>query len=418
VSVRTQVAVDTQMMRGINTSAVLAVLRTAARMSVSELSERTGLSRQAVTRSLATLDGAGLIDVVPPDLAEQRSGRPAQLVRFRAEAGNLLGISVTPRDVRVAIADLAGEIRVDVATLVDPAHAVESVLAGLRTAIEQSGITRAGIWAATVGSPGVIDPESGLVRFLPSMSDLQGDALVRELERELACPVLLDNDLNLATEGELWRGTHQGLSSMVLIEWGERVGAGLVLNGALYRGSSNDAGDVGFLPLLGADGAVARTAGLGPFESWVGIGELVAHARRCAAEAGDSELAASLTADTASSFEVVLGSAQAGNASSREAIAHVARRFAAGLMTVRALLDPQVVVIGGPMARAGQILLDALTDALSGEVLDLPIFELSTLGDDAIVCGAVHRCLAYIEDARFASHSVTETVTPKARQNR
>lgn len=409
---QTQVAVDTQIMRGINASAVLAVLRTESRMSVSDLSERTGLSRQAVTRALASLDGAGLVMFSPPDTAEPRSGRPAQLVRFRAEAGLVLGASVTPREVRVALADLSGRLVSSSTVAIDPDSPVGSIIDGIRAALAVANATSQDVWSASVGSPGIIDPELGLVRFVPSMSSLQGDVLARAVGDELQCPVELDNDLNLATEGELWRGGLTDVSSMVLIEWGERVGGGLVLNGTLYRGASNDAGDIGFLPVIaqGEDlpsGDPAQP--LGAFESWVGARALVAEARRVASPT----LAAALDeCDDTGGLDVVVGALHAGDETALEAITVVGERFAVGLATIRALLDPQLVIIGGPMARGGEHLLHVVRAALDRSVLNPPAIAFSALGDDAIVYGAIHRALAHVEATHFASHTVTDRVTP------
>lgn len=417
----TQVAVDTQIMRGINTSAILGVLRGEARMSVSDLSERTGLSRQAVTRALAALEAGGLVEFTGPDAAEPRSGRPAQLVRFRAEAGLVLGASVTPREVRIVIADLNGAIASDRSEPMSPTDPVRTVSDAIRRALENLGASSEDVRAAAIGTPGIVDTEVGFVRFIPSLTALQGDVLAHAVGDLLQCPVEIDNDLNLATEGELWRGGLQDVRSMVLIEWGERVGAGLVLNGALYRGASNDAGDVGFVPVITqTDEPTTADPGqpLGPFESWVGARAIVAATVEAALEHSDADLSAALAdADDASGLEVVLRAAENGNVAALQAVATICRRFATGLWIIRAVLDPQLVLIGGPVARFGDILLNRLRHAVAEGVLNPPAIELSALGDDAIVQGAIHRALVHVESTQFAPHAVTDWVTPSARQN-
>lgn len=422
-SVHTQVAVDTQIMRGINTSAVLSVLRAQGRMSVSEISERTGLSRQAVSRSLASLETAGFVVFAAPDAGEPRSGRPAQLVQFRADAGHVLGISMSPREVRIALADLSGEVVLrHTAPLDGTAPTIDVLALGVRHVLTAHGIEAADIWAASIATPGIVDPGEGLVRFVPSMSELEGDVLARTIATELGCDLLLDNDLKLATEGEQWLGAPHDVSSLVLIEWGERVGAGVLLNGALYRGASNDAGDLGFLDLgVGADqGPLPRDAHpeLGPFESWVGGAQLVALARAAAERSGDRELVDVLQGRSGpDALDAVLSAVQDGAPSAVEAVVEIAHRFASGIAAIRALLDPQLIIIGGPMARSGEVLLGALRDALSSQVLDQPALEISSLGDDAAVYGAIHRALGQVDRTRFAFTTVTGTVAPQARQH-
>ncbi len=418
---RTQVAVDTQIMRGINASAILSVLRTEERMSVSDLSRRTGISRQAVTRSLTALETAGLVAFSKPDAAEPRSGRPAQLVRFRAEAGVVLGASVTPREVRVVIADLGGTITSDRVVAMSADDPVKSVTEAIALALESAEASSGDVWAATIGSPGIVDTDLGEVRFIPSLSALQGDVLVRAVAGALECPVEIDNDLNLATEGELWRGDLHDVSSMVLIEWGERVGAGLVLNGALHRGASNDAGDVGFIPVLtqvGEPPTVLPGQTLGPFENWVGARAIISAAERAAEEASDADLLAALDgSDDASGLDTVLRAVAEGDDAALRAIEVIAGRFASGLTVIRALIDPQLVLIGGPVAGFGDVLVNALREALEQSVLNPPAIELSALGDDAIVHGAIHRALEHVQSTRFAPFEMTERAKPQARHH-
>ncbi|MEV4071565.1 ROK family transcriptional regulator [Nonomuraea fuscirosea] len=405
------VAAGTQFMREVNSVAVVRRLRTADRMSVSALAKAVGLSRQAVTRSLNALAAEGLVEFGPVDRDSTRAGRPAQLVRFRAEAGHVLGVSISPQDVRVAVADLSGAVTatdaVQLAAGLGGAEVVETLLSTvdgtLRTAGVTAGITAGGLWFASVGTPGIVDPAAGLIKLIPSMPGLAGDLLVRRLTQALGCPVYLDNDVKLATQGERRRDADRREDSLVMIHWGERVGAGVVLNGELYRGASNDSGDVGFLDLLGADspGTARSPQGLGPFEDRVGGAEIVRQAAAAAGRAGDEALLSRIEAMGEHALEAVLDAVVAGSPAALEAIDVVARRFAKGIAAIRAILDPRLVVIGGPLARCGEPLLAALRRHLAGEPLDQPALEVSALRQDAVVHGALLHSLAEIERTRF-----------------
>ncbi|MEV5503980.1 ROK family transcriptional regulator [Nonomuraea fuscirosea] len=405
------VAAGTQFMREVNSVAVVRRLRTEDRMSVSALAKAVGLSRQAVTRSLNALAAEGLVEFGPVDRDSTRAGRPAQLVRFRAEAGHVLGVSISPQDVRVAVADLSGAVTatdaVQLAAGLGGAEVVETLLSTvdgtLRAAGVTAGITAGGLWFASVGTPGIVDPAAGVIRLIPSMPGLAGDLLVRRLTQALGCPVYLDNDVKLATQGERRRDADRREDSLVMIHWGERVGAGIVLNGELYRGASNDSGDVGFLDLLGADspGTARSPQGLGPFEDRVGGAEIVRQAAAAAGRAGDEALLSRIEAMGEHALEAVLDAVVAGSPAALEAIDVVARRFAKGIAAIRAILDPRLVVIGGPLARCGEPLLAALRRHLAGEPLDQPALEVSALRQDAVVHGALLHSLAEIERTRF-----------------
>jgi predicted NBD/HSP70 family sugar kinase len=416
--VHTKVAVDTQIMRGINISAVVSVLRANSRsMSVSELAEQTGLSRQAVSRSLNSLASAGLVMFVSPDSTVSRTGRPAQLVRFRTEAGHVIAVSASPREIVIALADLGGEVLAQRSAVpTGSGNVIDSLLRAILDLLSERSLQPSDIWAACVAAPGIIDPDEGLVKFLPSMSELHGDLLARTLADELGCAVIVDNDLKLAVEGELWKGTLHDVSSLVLIEWGERVGAGLLLNGSLYRGASNDAGDIGFLDLLAESPIDGTRHGdgwpeLGPFESWVGGAELIAQATENAVRSGDDTFIDAVDGRRDhEALQIVLSAVQANNPSAIEAVVTIAERFAVGIAAIRALLDPQLIIIGGPMARAGDSLLNALHAALATQVLNQPALEISSLGDDAVVLGAIRRALDEVDRAYFSSTTVTDTV--------
>lgn len=401
------VAVGTEFMRGINADAILRQLRAESTMTVSALAKKVGLSRQAVTRALVALESEGLVEFSAPQRDSAKVGRPAQLVRFRAETGYVLGLSISPQDVRVAVSDLAGTVvatdLVQLAAGATGAEGVEVLIATAERTREAAGIAAADIWFAAVGAPGIVDLDAGAIKLIPSMPGLAGDIVVRRLTEVLDCPVYLDNDVKLATQGERWRGAQRREDSVVMIHWGERVGAGIVLQGELYRGASNDSGDIGFLDLLVDRPSTEPTQpqGLGPFEEWVGGDEIVRQATAAAKRRKDKAFRARIDAAGQRAFELVIEAVASFEPSALDAIEIVAARFAKGVAAIRAILDPQLVVIGGPMARCGETLVAAIRGHLADQPLNQPPLVVSSLGADAVVHGALHHCLTEIERTRF-----------------
>ncbi|GAA4708644.1 transcriptional regulator [Phytohabitans rumicis] len=376
----------TKFMLEVNASAILTHLRAARRASVSALAKETGLSRQAVTRSLAVLDSMGFVEISAPDRNATAAGRPPQMVRFRAEAGHVLGVDVQPGQVRLLVADLAGDPVAESTLPLSRAGATElaaSLTAAIRQALDLAGVAPDCVWHVSAAAPGITDPGSGHVTLSPSMPEIVGGAILAGIRGAVDAPVYVDNDVKLATEGERWRGMPHAEDSLVFIDWGERIGAGIVLRGELYRGASNDAGDLGYLDLV-ASGERSGDPDLGPFEAWVGTRELL----RVAGGPTLSELAAA---------------AHRGEEWALIPIRTVAARFAKGIAAVRSLLDPEVVVIGGDIAVLGPALIEALAEALRAEPLNQPRLELSALGADAIIHGAVRHCLSWVERERLYS---------------
>lgn len=399
------VAVGTTFMREVNAAAILRQLRTEPSMSVSVLAKAVGLSRQAVTRSLNALVEEGLVEFGSLDRDSTRAGRPAQLVRFRAEAGYVLGLSISPQDLRVAVSDLAGTVAAsDVVRLsaeLSGDQVADTIVATVGRTLDAAGISPGDLWFASAGTAGIVDPATGVVKLIPSMPGLAGDVLIRRLKDAFSCPVYVDNDVKLATQAERRRG-----DSLVMVHWGERVGAGIVLNGELYRGASNDAGDLGFLDVFPDTDVLPDTDvspgsghphGLGPFEARVGGAEIV----RLAKAAGDAAFLSRIEAAGDRAFDAVLDEVVNETPAAVAAIDVVARRFAKGVAAIRVILNPRLVVIGGPMARCGETLLAALRRHLAEQPLDQPVLEVSQLQDDAVVHGALRHSLDEIERTRF-----------------
>lgn len=376
------VAVGTKFMLEVNASAILTHLRSAGRASVSALAKEAGLSRQAVSRSLAVLDAMGLVEISAPDRAATPTGRPPQMVRFRAEAGHVLGVDVQPGHARIVVADLAGDVTAEATVRLPRKGVARALTAAVGQVLAGAGVHPGDIWHVSAAAPGIVDPATGHVTLSVSMPEVVGDTLLAGLRAAVDAPIYVDNDVKLATTGERWRGAPHAEDALVFIDWGERIGAGIVLHGQLYRGASNDAGDIGYLDLC-APAASTGDEDLGPFERWVGTRELLRLAGRAATL---PELAAA---------------AGRGEDWAVSAIGVVGARFAKGVAAIRALLDPDVIVIGGDIAQLGTGLLDAVTAALRAEQLAQPRLEISALGADAIIHGAVRHSLSWVERERF-----------------
>jgi predicted NBD/HSP70 family sugar kinase len=317
-----------------------------------------------------------------------------------------VGVDVRPGRARVAVADLAGDVVTEAAGELARSGAEElagSLRAAVAGALDAAGVRASEVWHVSAAAPGIVAPVDGHVTLSPSMPEIVGDAIPAGIRAAVDAPLYVDNDVKLATNGERWRGTPHAEDSLVFVDWGERIGAGIVLRGELYRGASNDAGDLGYLDLVvppsGGDGADGD-ADLGPFERWVGTRELLRLARAAAGAAATGGASGPVT------LPEVAAAARAGEAWALDAVRTVSARFAKGVAAVRSLLDPEVVVIAGDIAQLGPLLLDALAEALSTEKLNQPRLEISALGADAVIHGAICHSLSWVERERLQASAV------------
>lgn len=384
------------LLRQINSAHVLAALRGAGPLSLSDLAARTGLSRPTVGQVVDQLHAGGLVaDVEPGHDGAVRSGRPARLVRFRSEAAYVVGIDIGRHKVLVTVADLAGTIVAQHRGATSGASSSADLLAALRKAatgaLGRAGIRRADVASVAAGTPGVVDWPRGAVVLAPQLPGWKIE-LARELRRSFRCPVQVENDANLAALAERRHGVARDAHTVVYILWGERVGAGVLIGDQLHRGAANAAGEIGFLALDEGTTAQPDEAGRGPFERLVGA-EAIAEVARAAARRQGGFLAAG----GAATPEAVFAAAARGDPAAVETVQTIAARFARGLAPVLLVLDPDLVVIGAGVSRAGTTLLRAIEASVAPLTLVRPRLELSRLGDEAVTLGAVELALAEAE---------------------
>lgn len=231
-----------------NRLAVLQALRQRKVASRAELARATALSVPTVASIGQELVALGIVD--EGDLARSSGGRPARLLRLIPHARNVLTLDLSSRRLRAARVDLLGdlhEVTADVALQPGLEDQLSSWLATTVAALRDAGSPVTVVAAAV---PGVVDRCGDRVRLAPSLG--WNDAEVGELLSDGGTlPVLLENDVNAGALGELLEGVGQHVNTMVYLVLAGGIGAGLVIDGALYRGSHNAAGEIGYSLLPG-----------------------------------------------------------------------------------------------------------------------------------------------------------------------
>jgi predicted NBD/HSP70 family sugar kinase len=351
------------LLRDLNERTVLETIRAGAPISRAEISRRSGISKPTVSLALESLLQAELVR----EAAEAPDGPGYGAVYFEpvAEAAVVLGLDLGARFVRGAVCDLAGEVRArqDVElTVAEVAEAVEAIERLRTSLLETSGLDRNRIDGVVVGVPGVVEQGTGLLRLAENVAGLEGRAFTSELQSALELPVRLENDVNLAALGEQWRGVARGVDDFVFLSIGTGVGAGVVLGGELHRGRHGAAGEI--------DYALIAFDGVDPAAEKV------------------SELAAEVLG-RAEDPRTIFGAAREGDEGARVVVAEVARRIALQIAPFGAVADVELVVLGGGIGANGDLLLDPVGRQLAEWLPFPPRLEVSTLGEAAVLTGAL-----------------------------
>src|SRR5215211_3820224 len=254
-----------RLLRAHNERALLGYLRRAGPSSRPELARIAGLSKPTVSQALANLESAGLVRPVGP--ATPSLGRTAMLYEVDPTAGYVVGVDIGRAWIRVAAADLSGEIvaRRDERNRARSATAlVKSVGEVAHEVIAAAGLTWEQVAHTVVGGPGVFDPDSDRLSLAPNVPGWSRPGVMSTLREALRPTVTLDNDANLAAVGERTYGSGRDARTFVYVSVGTGIGMGVIIDGELYRGAHGAAGEVGYLPLgaEGGGGAAARRRGI------------------------------------------------------------------------------------------------------------------------------------------------------------
>jgi predicted NBD/HSP70 family sugar kinase len=360
-----------------NERSVLEIVLREGAISRAELARATGLSKPTISLALSRLEEAGLLREVGRTSGNR--GATALLYDLDPSSGHVLAIDVGRRWVRMVLADIAGRTRArrNERTAARGGRQLPNQIGRIaKDLAAEAGLSLQDVAAATIGSPGVVQADGDHMQLAPSLPGLQTRGAIDRLRDELGgAPLRVENDVNLAGLAELANGHGTEHDDFVFVSVGTGVGMALVLGGELRRGASGTAGEIGFLPL--PTGAPPRR-GLGMYESGVDAYAFV----RAARERGLKVTKA----------EQVVALARAGNASAQDVVRREGELLGHGIAAVTAVLDPELVVLGGPMAaRAGGRFQEAIAARLA--ILDKPgapppRVELSRIGVDAGVTGA------------------------------
>jgi len=364
-------------MRTLNEQLLLERMRGTGPVSRSDLTSASGLSKPTVALALTSLERDALVQQAGRRVGGR--GRSALLYEIRSDAGFVLGLDVGREFVRGAVTDLAGTVRSRQSRPARTSSGAARVreLANLAgELLQEARVDRNDTFLQTVvGSPGVVEPNGRALQLAPNLPGWERPAVLRYLRRLLGPETMIENDVDAAALAERDFGHGRDFSTFAFVSVGTGIGMGLVLDGELHRGAHGAAGEIAFLPLTDGDVDPRDARRRGALESAVSSAAVVRAARR----AGTRRRSA----------RSVFAAAAAGDSAAREIVAQEAAIVARALAAIVAVVDPELIVLGGGIGRA-----PGFAEEVRARLADLspivPEVRPSALGEDAVVDG----CLA------------------------
>jgi predicted NBD/HSP70 family sugar kinase len=381
------------LLRAINERTVLELVRQVGPISRAQIARDSALSKPTVSQALAALLASKLVREA--GRTSGRRGPAAVLYELNPSAGWVVGIDVGRAWVRAAIANLSGDFvaRRDERARVRSQQTLISQIGDIAHGLAaDAGLRWTRVTFATIGSPGVMQPGDGHVALAYALPGWGRRGLVEAVRTELGTKIAFENDVNLAALGEQWHGLGKDVRDFAYLHVGTGVGAGLVLNGELYRGSSGAAGEVGYLPLAAADLRDPNTRRRGALDIAAGASGVVGLARE-------------LGLSPPLSAKRVFALARRGDETARRVVAIEAERIALAIAALVPVVDPELIVLGGGIGSNGDLLLEAIEQELRRLSPFHPRVEVSALGEEASLHGAVATALQEAQSVLFARGS-------------
>jgi predicted NBD/HSP70 family sugar kinase len=363
---------STASLRSANQQRVVDVLRHGGHVTQADLARRTGLAPATVSSIVRHLAASGLVSTEPG------SGRRGTTVTLAPSAGLVAGVDFGHSHVAVALGDLTGTLLAERRTRLDSGHpsaeGLDAAADLLTEVLADAGADRRSLRCLGMGLPAPLT--DGVVRSSAILPGWVGVNALDAARRRFGLEVHAENDANLGALAEHRQGVARGHANSVFVKVSSGVGAGIVLEDRLFHGSGGTAGEIGHLT-LDESGPVCRCGSRGCLEAYTSTVALQAMMHTQLPGAGVDEIVAA---------------AREGNVSAVRALEDAGLHLGWALASVVNLLNPGLVVVGGDMARAGELLLESARIGLRRHALDAvaatPV-EASELGERASLVGAV-----------------------------
>ncbi|MGN6724214.1 MAG: ROK family protein [Marmoricola sp.] len=341
-------------------------------VTYAQLAHDTGLAIGTVTSIVREFEDAGLVDTVPG------AGRRGATFRLGRGAGLVAGVDFGHTHLAVAIADMTGTILAERTVAADSDQDRTSSGATAHTMIDElvdeAGEKPGALRTIGMGLPAPMSRGRVLgTAIMPGWADVQVSAVA---ERAFGVRVVVENDANLGALAECHQGAGRGHSELVFVKVSSGLGAGIVVDGRIFAGASGIAGELGHLT-YDEQGPLCRCGSRGCLEAYT-----------------SSTMARDMMAGhlPGADHDDIVAAALEGNVAARRVFEDAGWHLGWGFAMVANLLNPGIIVVGGDMARAGDLILDSARSGMRRHVFagaeTTPVVT-SQLGDRASLIGAV-----------------------------
>ena len=350
----------TQNVKNINKHVILNSIQfTPGGISRAGLARQLGLTRSAITTIVSDLMETGAIQESAKKTGT--SGRPRTLLEITPEAGYVAGIDMGATHLRVVVSNFGAqvirekEIAFDIAQ--DPEICLEKTDRLLQELLEEANLTLPQLSSIGVGVPGPVSADAGMVIAPPTMPGWDRFPIRKTLEKLWGLPISVNNDAELGALGEWAYGAGRNAKDLAYIKVGHGIGAGLLINGQIYRGSTGSAGEIGHLT-IDEKGPICTCGNRGCLEALSGGGAIALQAKNAVKEKKNTQLREISTKNI--SAKDVAFAAQRGDFLAQQIMEEAGEHLGVALAGLINIFNPDMIIVGGGVAQMGDILLEPI----------------------------------------------------------
>ncbi|MHB1957648.1 MAG: ROK family transcriptional regulator [Acidobacteriaceae bacterium] len=381
-------------LRHTNAHSILKLLRDFGSCSRADLVRASGLSAPTVTNVVKDLLLKDLIE--PLGEGESSGGRPPDIIRFKAERGCLLAVEISAGSISFLLTDLNGiEMETRRISLAKRNTTPEAICGEigkeLKKLLRKRKKTLDHLLAMVVGVPGIANVEEGSVLSISRLEGWRSVPLRAMLSKIVKCTVIVENDMNLAAQGEQFCGAAQSEKDFILIEIGTNVGAGIFLDGKIHHGSQWCAGEIGYLRVPSTSRRQPTIHEFGELEKVLTSSGILKSWR----EESEKRAKGAKHADREVDAGAILDLAQSGDARAGKLIRKRAEIVADIIIDLSLILNPSLILLGGEVG-SHPVLIEFVRQQLVGSEFAVTRIGSGTPGNRALLWGGISLALEAI----------------------
>ncbi len=346
-----------------NTQAILLSVLHDGPISRVELAEKLSLSNTTITNLISELLDLGIVIEEHVEVPEhqRRVGRPRRMLRLAPSARYAVGVHIGVGVYRVAVTNLIAEIIYNEMAAFDltspPDIVIKDIVRLIDVVIRKSKVDRDRVIGVGVGASGLVNYEEGIIVLAPRLG-WESVPIQQLMEAQLELPVCVDNNVRTMALAEAIFGDGRGVGVLAFVYGRVGVGAGIVVNGQVFRGSGAGAGEIGHTTVIPQGGETCTCGNTGCLETLLSEPVWIRNAEALAASHPDSLLASYMRReDERSPIELILAAATDGDKLAKRFIEDGACYLGIALANLVNVLNPELIILGGMFAQGSELIL-------------------------------------------------------------